>query len=92
MFFIIFWESSSSTLTFISSFPFHSLPILEWQFRIFELLATSSSELEDSEVVALDLLLELDSKVELYFRLLRWCFLPFSDCLSDFRRDCAEFS
>lgn len=85
MFSIILRESSSSSLTFISSFPFHTLLIPEWRFRIFELLAASSSELEDSEVVVLYLLLELVSEVELWFCILRRCFLPFSlDCLSDF--------
>ena len=54
--------------------------------------AASPSELEDVEAV-LDALLELVSEGELYFRLPRRCFLPVpSDCLRDFRRDCAEFS
>ena len=88
MFFIIFSESSASTLTLISSCPFWSFPFPEWRFRFLELIGTSFLELEEVDAVVPDLLLGLDLEEELYFRLLLRCAFPFSSAFfSDFLRD-----
>lgn len=93
MFFIIFTDSSASTFTLMSSFPFRSLPLPECRFRFFELTGTSSPELEEDCEVVPDLLLERDSEEELYFRLLLRRAFPFSSAFCrDFRSDWAEFS
>ena len=88
MFFIIFTNSSASTLTLINSFPFRSLPLPECRFRFLELTGASSPELEEDDEVVSDLLLERDSEEELYFRLLlRRAFLFSSAFYRDFRSD-----
>ena len=88
IFFIIFSESSASTLTLISSFPFRSFPFPECRFRFLELIGASSSELEEFNEVVSDLLLELDSEEEPYFRLLLRRAFPFSSAFfRDFRSD-----
>ena len=93
MFFIIFTDSSASTFTLISSFPFRSFPLPECRFWFLELAGASSPELEEDCEVVPDLLLERDSEEELYFRLLLQRDFPCSSAFCrDFRSDWAEFS
>ena len=88
MFFIIFTESSASTLTLINFFPFRSFPLPECRFRFLELTGASFPELEENDEVASDLLLERDADEELYFCLLLRRAFPFSLALCrDFRSD-----